>query len=214
MTIGPADFIEILRAVSARVRASRDELCALDGAIGDGDHGVTMATGWAAIDDALHQVDVNGGFAPICNSAAKAFLTAVGGSAGPLYATALMRGGAALKDRAILDGDGAAAFIAAAAEGVTMRGQAAPGDKTMLDAWQPAADAARRAFEDGADLPGVLRAAADAAAVGRDATATMAAKIGRASRLGDRALGHVDPGAASSALILAALADAVAAHAA
>ncbi len=198
------DFVGMLRAVATAVKADKDRLCELDGAIGDGDHGVTMEIGWTAVTKALDALPPEADLTTVCNSAAKSFLTAVGASAGPLYATALMRGGAALKGRDAVDGEAMAAFLQAAADGIKDRGKAEPGEKTMLDAWVPAAAAAREAA--GAGLGGVLRAAAEAARAGMEATKGMAAGKGRSSRLGERALGHVDPGAASTHLIILSMA--------
>lgn len=207
----PAQFVAALGRVADAIAAAQDELCALDGSIGDGDHGVTMKVGFEAIREVLAGSDGSEGFAQICGKAAKAFMSATGGSAGPLYATALIRAGSALKDRPVLDGAAAAAFVRACAEGVQARGKAQPGDKTMLDAWLPAAEAAGEAAAAGGDVGAVLDAAARGAATGAEATRTMEAKLGRASRLGQRSVGGVDPGAASTALILRAFKDAAAA---
>jgi dihydroxyacetone kinase-like protein len=150
----------------------------------------------------------------VFNAAAKSFLNAVGASAGPLYATAFMRAGAAVKGKAALDRDAMVAALIAMATGVQDRGKAVPGEKTMVDAWAPAAAAATAARDAGQDLTACLEAAARAAADGAEATSAMVATKGRSSRLGERSLGHVDAGAASTALMLEALARAVATRAA
>lgn len=183
--------------------AARDELCALDGEIGDADHGVAMAGGFGAIRSALAELE---GATPteIFNAAAKAFLNAVGASSGPLYATAFMRAGAAVKGKDVLGDEDAPALVAAMAEGIAHRGKAERGDKTMLDAWGPASEAALAAM--GQPAASVFHAAADAAEAGAEATAEMQAKLGRAARLGARSLGHKDPGAASAAMLLRAMA--------
>ncbi|MFO1069992.1 MAG: dihydroxyacetone kinase subunit DhaL [Geminicoccaceae bacterium] len=205
-TIDPVALAAALPAVAAEVVAARDRLCALDGAIGDGDHGVTMALGWQAIADAVAPLDpAQAGFAGLLNTSAKAFLSATGGSAGPLYATALMRAAAVARDRPQLDGAGMAQLLRAAADGIAARGKATAGDKTMLDAWLPAAAAAEGAAAEGGDVGAVLAAAAAAAEAGAEATAAMQARLGRASRLGERSVGQPDPGAVSTALILRAL---------
>jgi len=183
---------------------NRDALCALDGAIGDADHGVAMQLGFSAVQKALAELGDDATPTDVFNNAARSFLNAVGASCGPLYATAFMRAAAAVKGKSeLIDGD-AAAVIGAMADGIAHRGKATPGDKTMLDAWQPAADAAKAAS--GASFGDVLQRAADAAQTGADATRNMQAKLGRAARLGERSVGHVDPGAASAALVLGALA--------
>ena len=200
------DIRAMLLSVAETMDAARDELCALDGVIGDADHGVAMAGGFGAVRTALAEME---GAAPtdIFNAAAKAFLNAVGASSGPLYATAFMRAGAAVKGKESLEDGDAPALVAAMAEGIAHRGKAARGDKTMLDAWAPAAEAAEGAA--GQPAVAVFAAAADAAAAGAEATADMEAKLGRAARLGARSLGHKDPGAASAALMLRAMAEAL-----
>ena len=146
----------------------------------------------------------------VFNTAAKAFLNAVGGSTGPLYATAFMRAGAALKGKVPVGDEDVAGVIAAMAKGIADRGKASIGDKTMLDAWQPAAEAAVEAVAAGAALGDALTTAAEAADAGAQATREMTAKMGRAARLGDRSVGHIDPGAASAAMIVRVIADTLA----
>ena len=196
----------MLLAVADAMDAARDELCALDGEIGDADHGVAMAGGFAAVREAIGALD-GGTPTEVFNTAAKAFLNAVGASSGPLYATAFMRAGAAFKGKDTLEGGDIPVLVEAMAEGISHRGKATLGDKTMLDAWLPAADAARAAS--GQPAPDVLNAAAEAAQAGAEATAQMEAKLGRAARLGARSLGHRDPGAVSAAMMLRAMAGAV-----
>ncbi|WP_237477133.1 dihydroxyacetone kinase subunit DhaL [Lichenibacterium dinghuense] len=204
--ITAGDLVRALGAVRDAIEAEKGELCRLDGVIGDADHGIGMALGFAAVSRALEAsppADPAGVFA----AAARSFLDAVGASTGPLYATAFLRAAAAVKGRAALGRDDVVGALAAMAKGVADRGKAQPGEKTMLDAWAPAAAAAERAAAAGSDLQACLRAAAEAAAAGAEATKAMAATKGRASRLGERALGHVDPGAASAAIILRVLAE-------
>ncbi len=199
------DLIAALIAVADTMAQNRDALCALDGLIGDADHGVAMDEGFSAVRKALGELDVTATPTEVLNTAARAFLNAVGASSGPLYATAFMRAAAAVKGKAELTDADAPALIAAMADGIAHRGKASPGDKTMMDAWAPAADAAKAAT--GASFGDVLRSAADAAQVGADATTDMQANLGRAARLGARSVGHTDPGAASAALLIRALAD-------
>ena len=198
-----ADIKAMLVAVADAMQASRDALCALDGQIGDADHGIAMAGGFGAVRAALADLD---GTAPseVFNTAAKSFLNAVGASCGPLYATAFMRAAQAVKGKDVLADADAPALIAAMAEGIAHRGKASVGDKTMLDAWAPAAAAA--ADHAGQRFAVVLDAAALAAEAGAEATAPMQARLGRAARLGARSVGHVDPGAASAAILLRAMA--------
>lgn len=200
------DVKAMLLAVADTMDAHRDALCKLDGVIGDADHGVAMQGGFKAVREALLALD-GGTPTELFNTAAKAFLNAVGASSGPLYATALMRAGAAVKGKEALEDADAAVIIAAMAEGIAHRGKASVGDKTMYDAWAPAAEAA--ADVAGQGFAAVMAAAAEAAEVGAEATVLMQAKLGRAARLGARSVGHCDPGAASAALMLAAMAGSV-----
>jgi dihydroxyacetone kinase-like protein len=191
-----ADLAESLRRVADAMAEMRDELCRLDGVVGDGDHGLAMADGFAA--GAKSAAAAAGGtLADVANAAAKALLNAVGASSGPLYATALMRAGKAAGARPAMPLDQTRALIVAMNEGIVARGKAAEGERTMVDAWAPAA----RAAAEGASFADI-RAAAEA---GAEATKGMIAAKGRTARLGERALGHIDPGAASAALVVAAL---------
>ena len=147
-------------ALAEVMAEQKDHLCALDGEIGDGDHGIAMALSFAAIRDALADLDKEGVDATtVFNTAAKAFLNAVGGSTGPLYATAFMCAGAALKGKVPVGDEDVAGVIAAMAKGIADRGKASIGDKTMLDAWQPAAEAAVEAVAAGAALGDALTTA-------------------------------------------------------
>jgi dihydroxyacetone kinase-like protein len=132
-------------------------------------------------------------------------MSKVGGAAGPLYGTAFLRAAGTMGDAAEIDPAGWAAAVSAARDGIVARGKAEPGDKTMVDAWAPAADAAKAAADTGGPVVlTVLVAAAEAAEAGAVATDPLVARKGRASYLGERSAGHRDPGAASSALILRA----------
>jgi len=192
---------------------NRDRLCELDGVIGDGDHGLAMDTGWQAASKAVLQLDEND-VSPtaLFNIAAKAFLNAVGASSGPLYATAFMRAGTAVKDKHVLSDDDFLIAFSAMAQGIQDRGKAEIGEKTMIDAWKPAADAATAARGTGANVSACLEAAVRAARDGCEATRGMVAAKGRASRLGDRAIGHIDPGAASAVIIIEAMSAFLARH--
>lgn len=200
-----ADLVALFGEVADAIEADKHRLSELDGAVGDGDHGITMSLGFAAVRAALAAAppaDPAGVF----NLAAKSFLNATGASAGPLYATAFLRAGAAVKGLPALDRDSFIAALAAMARGIAERGKTAPGDKTMIDAWAPAAQAAEAARARGASLGNCLADALAAAEAGAEATRDMTAKLGRAARLGERARGHIDPGAASAVTILRALA--------
>ena len=191
--------------IAAAMAESRDELCRLDGVIGDADHGIAMATGFGAARDAVVAMEPLSEPTAVMNMAAKAFLNAVGASSGPLYATALMRAGAVVKGKAVLEEADVVAMLQAMAVGIRDRGKAEPGEKTMLDAWAPAALAAGEAQAAGKDLGACLDAAVAAAREGAEATKGMLAGKGRAERLGERALGHMDPGAASAVVLIEAV---------
>lgn len=207
--VTPEIFVSMIRNVGAEIEANKDWLSELDGVIGDGDHGVTMSIGWTAVGHALDDVDANDDIEAICKRIAKAFLDAVGASSGPLYATAFQRAGGSAKGRAGLDAAAMVAFIEAAGNGIRERGKAEPGDKTMVDAWVPAAEHAAQALAAGSSTLACLQAAANGAEEGMNATAKIAARKGRSSKLGERSLGHIDPGAASTFITLSAMAEAL-----
>lgn len=197
------DLIDAFVDVAAAIEADKERLCELDGVIGDADHGVTMSIGFAAVNEALGKLDPQSADpTTVFNTAAKSFLNAVGASSGPLYATAFMRAAAAVKGRQTLDRPSTVAAVAAMAKGIQDRGKGERGDKTMLDAWLPAAEAMESAAGEGRPLGACFSEAVAAAAAGAEATKAMVAQKGRASRLGERALGHIDPGAASAVIIL------------
>ncbi|MBY5360013.1 dihydroxyacetone kinase subunit L [Rhizobium leguminosarum] len=206
MTFTTEDLQQLFAGIAEDIAAKRDRLCELDGAIGDGDHGLAMDAGCQAAAKAVGELDAGIAPATAFNVAAKAFLNAVGASSGPLYATAFMRAGAAAKDKQVLSDDDFVLVFAAMAQGIQERGKAEPGEKTMVDAWRPAADAALDARRSGKPLPQCFEAAERAARAGCEATSNMVAAKGRASRLGDRVIGHIDPGAASAVIIIAAMA--------
>jgi dihydroxyacetone kinase-like protein len=207
-----------LRLSAERLRDQAQALTALDQAIGDGDHGINMDRGFTAIVAALDagvadaesdQARAGG----MLRTAGRTLISTVGGAAGPLYGTALVRGSGALiaADPSTSSAVLIVAVLDAAIGGVTALGKATSGEKTMLDALMPALDAGRAALDADASAAELARAMADAAEAGALATVPMLATKGRASYLGERSIGHQDPGATSSALLLRALADVAAA---
>jgi len=203
LTVGAATAW--LRGWAAAIGENEQHLTALDAAIGDADHGANLRRGVAAVTaqlDAHPPSSVRDAFM----LAGDALVGTVGGASGPLFGTLLLRAAATVADGAALDGPALAVALRAGADGVRERGRAEPGDKTMLDALLPAIDALDGALASGQPLERAVRIAADAARAARDATARMVAKRGRASQLGDRSLGTIDPGSASAALLLDALA--------
>lgn len=193
-----------MQRAAKSVAEHESALTALDRAIGDGDHGANMHRGFTAVADKLGSAAEQGLPADVLKVVATTLISTVGGASGPLFGTAFLKGSMAVAGQESLDARGVAAFLRAAAEGVQARGKAEPGDKTMVDAWLPAAAAAETvASSDGTAL-GALTAAAEAAKRGAVETEPLVAKKGRASYLGERAIGHRDPGAESTALLLAA----------
>jgi len=195
---------------AAVIETEADHLTQLDAAIGDGDHGVNMRRGLRAVTEALAGQDGDVPPGRLLIVAGKTLIGSVGGASGPLWGTALRRAGRALGDEPAFDGPRLAEALDAAIAGVVELGAAEPGDKTMVDALRPAVDALRASLDDGADLGVALAAATRAAQEGAQATVPMQARKGRASYLGERSIGHEDPGAASAALLVAALERAVA----
>lgn len=200
MSLDAAWALRWIELAAAQVAEQRDYLVDLDRAIGDGDHGENMDRGFKAAVEALGQAQP-GSVAEVLKTVAKTLMSTVGGAAGPLYGTAFLRASKAAGDGE-LDGAGVAAVIAGALDGIQARGKATTGEKTMVDAWTPALEAARAAAEAGSDPVAVLEAAATAAEAGAAATEPMRATKGRASYLGERSIGHLDPGAVSTSLIL------------
>lgn len=183
---------------------NRGWLIELDRAIGDSDHGENMDRGFQAVLEKLAEAQPETPGAAL-KLTAMTLMSKVGGAAGPLYGTAFLRAATALGDAVEIDPGRLADALVAARDGIVARGKAESGDKTMVDAWTPAAEAAQAAAADGTgNVLGVLVAAAEAAEAGAEATDPMLARKGRASYLGERSVGHRDPGAASSALILRA----------
>ncbi|MGB3877488.1 MAG: dihydroxyacetone kinase family protein, partial [Shinella zoogloeoides] len=147
--VTPTIFRAMMHTVGEQIIAEKNWLSELDGVIGDGDHGVTMEIGWKAVQHALEDTQADETIEGICKRMAKAFLDAVGASSGPLYATAFLRAGTAVSHRLNLDGAGMAEWLGAACQGIRDRGRAEPGDKTMIDAWVPAVEAAQESAKGG-----------------------------------------------------------------
>ena len=191
---------EWVRGFAAAVAEAKDELTALDSAIGDADHGINMDRGMKAVVEKL-DADQPGDVPALMKAIGMTLISKVGGAGGPLYGTLFLQFGQAAPPDGMTPDDFAACLDAAVA-GVQSRGKAEPGDKTMLDALLPAGDALRAALADGAGFGAALGRAADAAEEGARATIPLVARKGRASYLGERSAGHQDPGATSSALLV------------
>lgn len=199
------ELADALERYADVVERYRKVLIGLDRAIGDGDHGENMHRGMKAVRQSLDE-HRSGSPGPLLRMAATTLVSKVGGAAGPLYGTAFLRAASAVGDAEEIDPPLLVEALRAALKGVTDRGKAQVGDKTMVDAWRPAVDAAAEAVEGGADVCDALAAATDAARSGMESTVPLVARKGRASYLGERSRDHLDPGAASSFLLFATLA--------
>lgn len=199
---------EIVQAVSEKIEAEKDLLTELDSAIGDGDHGINMARGAKAVMEKLPSL-IEKDTGALLKGIGMAIVSSVGGASGPLYGTAFMKAGDALKGKEEPSAEDFLAAFSAAIAGIKMRGKSTTGEKTMLDALCPAESAMREAIEAKKSPKEILQAAAAAAEKGAEETTNILATKGRASYLGERSIGHKDPGAVSSAFMLRAMADAI-----
>jgi len=195
-----------ISAAADSIGEHKQELNTLDREIGDGDHGENMDRGLRASVAALEKLPDDATPNAALRSVAMTLISTVGGASGPLYGTAFLKAADPVGAGDEIETQALVAALAAARDGIVSRGKAEPGDKTMVDAWTPAVDAARAAQESGASAAGILGAAAEAAEKGAEATEPLVARKGRASYLGERSAGHRDPGAQSTALILRAAA--------
>jgi len=201
-----------MREINVVVRAERDHLVQLDAAIGDGDHGTNMVRGFEAVDLAIKgAMEADGGAPPgkLLILAGRTLVSTVGGASGPLWGSALRSGGRVLGDQPNFGGGQLVEVLAAALASVKDLGTASVGDKTMVDALEPAVETLRARLAEGVALDRALEDAASAAETGMRATIPIQARKGRASYLGERSVGHQDPGATSTALIVRALQKAV-----
>ena len=196
-----AKAAEIIRAIAVRMEAEKDFLTQLDNEIGDGDHGINLERGFKAVLEKLPEVE-NGDIGGLFKGVGMQLVSHVGGASGPLYGTAFMKAGNILKGKTEASAADFAAAMEAAIGGIKMRGKSEPGEKTMLDALCPAYKALSEAIDGGAELKEALEKAVAAATEGVEYTKTIIATKGRASYLGERSIGHQDPGATSSLYML------------
>lgn len=205
MPITTVDVLACLREMAGVIHENREHLTDLDSAIGDADHGINMDRGFQTVLKKLPSVeDKDAG--TILKTAGMALVSSVGGAGGPLYGTAFMQAGMAVAGKHELEASDVLAMLDAALKGVVMRGKANLDDKTMVDAITPAVNAMREALENGNDTADALEQALAAAEQGMKDTIPMLAKKGRASYLGERSIGHQDPGATSSYLLIRTMA--------
>ena len=198
-----------LERFTALVTDNRGYLTELDSAIGDADHGSNMARGMGAVMEKIATVPT-ANFSELFTQVGMTLVSSVGGASGPLYGTFFLRFGSSAGAVTQLDGSGLGSALRAGLEGVIHRGKAVAGDKTMFDAIAPAVDEFDTLIADGTTLARAVDGARASAERGRDATEPLVARKGRASYLGDRSAGHLDPGATSAAMLFQALAEALA----
>ena len=196
-----AKAAEIIRAIAARMEAEKDFLTQLDNEIGDGDHGINLARGFKSVLEKLPELE-GGDIGGLLKGTGMQLVSNVGGASGPLYGTAFMKAGNALKGKTEVTAAEFAVAMEAAIGGIKMRGKSEEGEKTMLDALCPAYKALSEAIDGGDELKDALTKAIEAAAKGVEYTKTIIATKGRASYLGERSIGHQDPGATSSLYML------------
>ena len=196
----------IIEGMAKKIEAEKDYLTQLDNEIGDGDHGINLARGFEAVEKKLPSL-AGGDIGALLKGVGMHLVSTVGGASGPLYGTAFMKAGMACKGLTELDGPAFVKAMEAAVDGIKMRGKATEGEKTMLDALCPALKVMQDEVAAGKSLKEALQDAAAAAEKGVEYTKTIIATKGRASYLGERSLGHQDPGATSSLYLLQVLAE-------
>jgi dihydroxyacetone kinase-like protein len=206
-TLDTAWTVRWIRRSAEVLATNRAALNTLDRDIGDGDHGENMDRGFQAVLPKLDGLAGETTPGTVLKLVATTLISTVGGASGPLYGTAFLKAAGAVGSAESLDAAALVALLTAARDGIVLRGKAEEGDKTMIDAWTPAVNAAASARAAGSSVGAVLLAAADAAEQGAQATEPLVAHKGRASYLGERAIGHRDPGSQSTALLLRAGAD-------
>lgn len=185
---------------------NKEYLTKLDSAIGDADHGINMKRGFDRVIEKLPTV-ADKDIGNVLKTTGMTLISSVGGASGPLYGTFFMRGGMAAAAKEEVSGDDLVTLLQAGVDGIVQRGRAQLGDKTMVDAWMPALDAMKESLGNGSSTLEALEAAVAAAEQGMKDTIPLQAKKGRASYLGERSIGHQDPGATSSYLMLKTLLD-------
>ena len=206
MTVTKKQIVQWLENTANVLFENKDYLTQLDSPIGDADHGINMSRGFKKVMEKLPTV-ADKDIGNILKTTGMALISSVGGASGPLYGTFFMRCGTALTNKEELSDDDVYTLFQAGVDGILQRGRPQLGDKTMYDAWAPALEAMQNALTNGHDTTALLQSAVAAAEQGMKDTIPLLAKKGRASYLGERSIGHQDPGATSSYLILKAFVD-------
>ena len=208
MTLTKQQLIQWLQTCAQVLNENKAYLTELDSAIGDADHGTNIARGFGVVAEQLAQ-QTDKDIGSLLKATSMTLMSKVGGASGMLYGNFFMKAAALANGKQVLTASELADLLDTGVAGIIQRGRAELGDKTMIDAWTPAVQALRDALAEGGDLPTALSACAAAAAEGMKATTPLQARKGRASYLGVRSIGHQDPGATSTHMILQALADTV-----
>ena len=206
MVVTRDQIVQWLELTAAVLTENKAYLTELDSPIGDADHGINMDRGFRNVKEKLPSV-ADKDIGNILKTTGMTLISKVGGASGPLYGTFFMRGGMAAGAKEELTGDDLIAMLQAGVDGVVQRGRAQPEDKTMVDTWLPALAAYRATYDNGQDMMAALHATVTAAEQGMKDTIPLQARKGRASYLGERSIGHQDPGATSSYLMIKALLD-------
>ncbi len=200
MTVSRQQIIDWLEKAAKAIQDNKGHLTQLDAAIGDADHGINMVRGFKKVAEKLPTI-ADKDIGNILKTTGMTLISSVGGASGPLYGTFFMRAATAGSGKEALDAIDLCAMFKGGVDGIVQRGRPNLGDKTMFDAWAPALDAMQAALSKGSDTLTIVKAGASAIEQGMKDTIPLQARKGRASYLGERSIGHQDPGATSSCLI-------------
>lgn len=209
MVITKNDVLKIVDKIVEVIKENKEYLTELDAAIGDADHGINLDRGFDAVKQKLATLPETTDIGTILRTIGMTLVSTVGGASGPLYGTAFMRAGQVVQGKNELSEEDIVKIFEAALDGIKQRGKAEAGDKTMIDSIEPAYKALKESLENNIALPEALNRAANAAKEGMEYTKNISARKGRASYLGERSIGHLDPGATSAYLMIKSFSDVV-----
>ncbi|WP_029688497.1 dihydroxyacetone kinase subunit DhaL [Thermoanaerobacter sp. A7A] len=209
MVITKNDVLKIVDKIVEVIKENKEYLTELDAAIGDADHGINLDRGFDAVKQKLATLPETTDIGTILKTIGMTLVSTVGGASGPLYGTAFMRAGQVVQGKNELSEEDIVKIFEAALDGIKQRGKAEAGDKTMIDSIEPAYKALKDSLENNIALPEALNRAANAAKEGMEYTKNISARKGRASYLGERSIGHLDPGATSAYLMIKSFSDVV-----
>lgn len=209
MVITKNDVLKIVDKIVEIIKENKEYLTDLDAAIGDADHGINLDRGFDAVKQKLTTLPENTDIGTILKTIGMTLVSTVGGASGPLYGTAFMRAGQVVQGKNELSEEDIVKIFEASLDGIKQRGKAEVGDKTMIDSIEPAYKALKDSLENNIALPEALNRATNAAKEGMEYTKNISARKGRASYLGERSIGHLDPGATSAYLMIKTFSDVV-----